>query len=71
MLFVANKKKRTLLRRGGGGRVGDANKKEIFWGGVSSANAVAGGAGLKKRSPDLRSPEVGITVYTRLFCKGV
>ena len=28
---------------GGGGRVGDANKKEIFWGGVSSANAVAGG----------------------------
>ena len=48
-------------------------KKEIFWGGVSSANSVAGGggAGLKKRSPDLRSPEVGITVYTRLFYKGV
>ena len=47
-------------------------KKKFSGGGVSSANSVAGGgAGLKKRSPDLRSPEVGMTVYTRLFCKGV
>ena len=64
-------KEEKITQGGGGGRVGDANKKEIFWGGVSSANAVAGGAGLKKRSPDLRSPEVGISLYTRLFCKGV
>ena len=49
-------------------------KKKFSGGGGESHQQIrlqGGGAGLKKRSPDLRSPEVGITVYTRLFCKGV
>ena len=48
-------------------------KKKFSGGGGSliSKFGYRGGAGLEKRSPDLRSPEVGITVYTRLFCKGV
>ena len=48
-------------------------KKRNFLGGEShqQIRLQGGGAGLKKRSPDLRSPEVGITVYTRLFYKGV
>ena len=48
--------------------------KKKFFGGESHQQIRlqgGGGAGLKKRSPDLRSPEVGMTVYTRLFCKGV
>ena len=48
-------------------------KKKFSGGGglISKFGCRGGGAGLKKRSPDLRSPEVGMTVYTRLFCKGV
>ena len=57
---------------GGGGGGGRGSKKKINFPGPNLIGKFGhGGSGLKKRSPDLRCPEVGITVYIMLFCKGV